>query len=272
MKIKKHVVCLIGLLLSLNSFPMINGGLIFSGHDTLDIPREKGFDFVTQTACTSYFNNSCILHFDLQFYPPSLKYTIFVQNGYSINKGKINLDSIKTAPNDSLFVGMLEVDSIPPDSLSSRIGNVYILKTGTDPRPVWNQPFYAKIKILKFIVVDSTQHQIKMVFLWAFNRSGFKDLTTSGLDTFHLDTTVVMPGGNSYAGHIHQNSFLGQSVFKVVGGVFAMPEELVGTGAYLSVYDLRGKKLRMFKAENERVVDIRKTSDRSGIIIIKVDK
>lgn len=158
MKNKRYVIYLIGLMLSLNSFSMTEAGLIFSGLDTLDIPQEKGFDFVTQVACTSYFVSSCVLHFNVVFYSPNLKYTIFVDNGYSINKGKINLDSIKTAPNDSQFTGSLKVDSIPPDSLSSRIGNVYLLKTATDPRPVWNQPFYAKIKIIKFIVIDSASH------------------------------------------------------------------------------------------------------------------
>jgi hypothetical protein len=122
-------------------------GLIFSGLDTINFPNDKGFDFVVGSPCTVQSSSNCVIHFNFIYYPPSYKYMIFVELGYSVNEGKINLDSVKTAPSDSIFWKNTNsrADSIPPDSLSSRIGNVYLLKTATDPRPVWNRPFYAKI-------------------------------------------------------------------------------------------------------------------------------
>jgi hypothetical protein len=258
-----------GLVLAVNSYSRTDAGLIFSGLDTLNIPREKGFDFVTQTACTSYFVNTCILHFDMQYYSPSLKYMIFVQNGYSINKGKMNLDSIKTAPNDSLFIGSLEVDSIPPDSLSSRIGNVYVLKTGTDPRPFYDVPFYAKIKILKFIVLDSAKHDIKMVFLWAYNRSGDPDLHTSGLDTFHLDSTPISRNASNRP---HAGQAATALVFKVATGKFTVPVALQGSNAFLGVYDLAGKKIGRVAVGNNRVIDMRQFWAGRGVVVVRVER
>ena len=249
-----------------------NGGLILSGLDTLEIPRDKGFDFVLQNACTSFTGNSCIRHFEFFFYDPP--YSITVPVGYTVKMGKLNLDSIKNAPADSIFqknqIGT--VDNITPDSLSSRIGNVYLLKTAADPRPGYGYPLYTKIKIIKFIVVDSAQHQIKMVFLWAYNDAGSPDLHTSGLDTFHLDTPVVVPGDNSYAGNICHNVFLKQSVFKVVGDIFTIPEQLVGSRAYLSVYDLKGKKLGTVKLGNERSLNLKKYTNCDGVVIVKLEK
>jgi hypothetical protein len=163
----------------------------------------------------------------------------------------MNLDSIKLAPADSIFTKQPNGhgDDIPADSLSSRIGNVYLMKTATDPRPAFNNAFYAKMRILKFNVVDSAQHQIKMVFLWAFNISGLPDLTTSGLDTFHLDGTTLDRPNNRLANSVNRVS-TGQHVFKVVGDRFVLPQELVGRVKWLTVWDLRGKRVGRIEVGN----------------------
>jgi hypothetical protein len=105
--------------------------------------------------------------------------------------GKKNLDSIVTAPSDSVFEAApgTHVDSLFPDSLSSYIGNVYVIKTGEDPRDEY--PYYAKIKILDIIVHDLAENKIDMVFLWAANWSGLRDLATTNLDTFDLGSGVT---------------------------------------------------------------------------------
>jgi hypothetical protein len=259
------------LICCINSFGLENGVLIFSGLDTLHLPIDKGFDFVTSTVCTVYSSSNCILHFDFQYYPPSYKYMIFVSLGYAVNAGKVNLDSIKTAPTDSVFWKNTNsrADSIPPDSLSSRIGNVYVIKTGTDPRPVWNQPFYAKIKIIKFIVIDSASHQIKMVFLWTFNRSGYRDLTTAGLDTFHLDSTPVSANGSRLPRASLSSS---AAVFKVVTGKFTVPASLAGTSAFLAIYNLAGKKLGRVAVGNNRVIDLRQFGVGRGVVVVRVER
>lgn len=174
-------------------------GLIQSGVDTIQLPREWGFDFVTATQCTipSATYRDCVHHFVFTWNAGG-DYRFFIgwyQRGFGLNLGKINLDSIKTAPPDSIIQrqGGYTMDSIPPNGLASRIGNVYVMKTGTDPRPFWNVPFYAKIKILKFITHDTATHNIDMVFLWACQPQGTPELTTTGLDTFRLGPVSASP-------------------------------------------------------------------------------
>jgi hypothetical protein len=269
MKNRFWVICLMGMVMEGSGMGKTEGGLILRGLDTLDIPREKGFDFVKQTACTSYFVNTCVLNFDEQFYPPSLKYVIFVQNGYSINKGKMNLDSIKQAPADSLFTGSLYVDSIPPDSLSSRIGNVYLLKTAPDPRPGYNYSLFAKIRIIKFIVIDSAQHQIKMIFLWGYNDSGIRDLTTKGLDTFHLDGTSALPSNLPPTSPANLSS-VNKQFFMTTTSKFTLPQSLPGAYTFVTVYDLAGKMLGRAVADKNRVVDLRQFAQGKGVLVIRM--
>ncbi len=226
------------------------GGLILNGIDTINVPLQNGFDFVTQTSCTTFANEapySCYNHFYLLVNENRKHFDFLVSNGYSIKLGKINLDSIKNAPADSVFYqNFLTIDSISFDSLPSRIGNVYLLKTSPDPRPSFKYPIYAKIKLLKFIVTDSTKHEIQMVFLWTYNRSGYPDLTSSSVDTFHLEPPTINRPENQIARSLNRvgNS---QFVFKVVGDRFVVPKDLVGKFKAISVFNFQGKRLGELK-------------------------
>jgi hypothetical protein len=192
--------------------------------------------------------------------------------GYGMKMGKMNLDSIKTAPPDSIFyLNDGKIDVIHPDSLSSRIGNVYIIKTGTDPRPAWTGTYYAKIKILGFKVIDSVKHEIEMRFLWAFQRDQSQNVTTSGLDTFHLSTPVISGNTSSASRKYGNNS---QPVFKVVGDRFVVPKEFLGSGAFLSIYNLAGKRLgRVAVGNGQGVVDIRSLEGiAKSVVVVRVEQ
>jgi hypothetical protein len=270
-----------GLVMAGSGLAKTGAGLIFSGLDTLWSSRFPGFDFVTQTACTTFSGYSgCYSHFyfintryTTWYYEVGINIRAGIASEYSMKMGKMNLDSVKSAPPDSILYKnpLGKIDSIPPDSLSSRIGNVYILKTATDPRPASNRPFYAKIKILKFIVIDSAQHSIKMVFLWTYNKSGYPDLTTSGLDTFHLDNTPTLTHDNSLSA-THANRSLTSAVFKVATGKFTMPLALQGSNSFLAVYDLSGKQLGRVGAGNSRVIDLRQFGTGRGVVVVRVER
>jgi hypothetical protein len=259
------------------------GGLILSGLDTLSTKNQKGFDFVTQTCCTTSINTApyaCVDHFLINVYLSVNNYLLSLwpdnQNGpaYCINMGKMNFDSIKAAPADSIFTKQPNGhgDDIPVDSISSRIGNLYLMKTATDPRPIYDNPFYAKVRILKFVVLDSAQHQIKMVFLWAYNLSGLPDLTTSGLDTFHLDGTTLNQPNNRLANSMNRAN-AGQCVFKVVGDRFVLPQELVGKVKWLTVWDLRGKRVARIEVGNSNSnLELPKDLKGKGIFVVKLER
>jgi hypothetical protein len=187
--------------------------------------------------------------------------------------GKINLDSVKFAPPDSILyqepIG--KIDSIPPDSLSSRIGNVYVFKTGTDPRPAWNMPFYAKIKILNLIVVDSASHSVKMAFLWAYNNSGTTDLRTSGLDTFHLDTVPTAIRSSTLASPRNSNLANPQNIFKVAGDFFNVPANLIGLKSHASVFDLSGRKLAEIPLGTSKILDLRRYGFSKGVLLVRIE-
>ncbi|HUI91420.1 MAG TPA: hypothetical protein VLX68_04140 [Chitinivibrionales bacterium] len=268
---------MMGLVMAGNGVAKTEGGLILSGLDTISTPKQTGFDFVTQTCCTTSINIApykCVNHFLINAYLAT-KYLLSLwpdnQNGpaYCINMDKMNLDSIKAAPSDSIFYLQPNGhgDDIPVDSLSSRIGNVYLMKTAPDPRDGY--PYYAKIKIIKFIVVDSAQHQIKMVFLWAANITGYHDLTTSGLDTFHLDGTPTLTQDNSLSA-TSANRPLTPAVFKVATGKFFIPLALQSPGAFLSIYDLSGKQLARVSAGTGRVIDLRQFGAGRGVFVVRV--
>jgi hypothetical protein len=87
--------------------------------------------------------------------------------------------------------GFYRVFRIPPDSLEDYIGTVYVIKTGEDPRD--ERPYYAKLKIMDFNLIDAANHEVEMVFLWAVNLSGTTDLRTANLDTFNLTTDTRRP-------------------------------------------------------------------------------
>jgi hypothetical protein len=276
---QKHLIAVLSILFALPLAAKQDGGLILSGLDTLynDI-HNFGFDFVLQRPCTSSTDNQCNTHFTFGWGSTRFNDSFvawLLGQGLVLDLGKLNLDSIKSAPPDSVMKADLGLGQpymifkIAPDSLSKCVGNVYILKTATDPRPIWNLPFYAKIRILKFIVVDSASHQIKMVFLWAFNRSGFKDLTTSGLDTFHLDPTIAARNSFRPAPLAHGNK---NFVFKVIGDGFVLPPGLAGKSVVLSVYDLSGKKLGQLSVNNEKVVSLRQFIKNRGVAVVKVER
>jgi hypothetical protein len=254
-----------------------NGGLILSGIDTLiDGPWYCSFDFVLQRPCTSSTDVTCNSHFGFLWDGGYGGYLArLTGQGRMLDRGKLNLDSVKSAPADSVMQRDLGLGQpyiffkIAPDSLSKCIGNVYVLKTGIDLRPVWNRPFYAKIKILKFIVVDSVQHQIKMVFLWAYNNTGTHDLTTSGLDTFHLDPTIA--ARNSF-GPAPLAQGINNAVFKVVGDRFVLPPGLAGKNLALFVYDLSGKKLGQIAVNNEKAINLRQFIKNRGVVVVKVER
>jgi hypothetical protein len=159
----------------------------------------------------------------------------------------MNLDSVSWAPSDSAFKARphpQHVDSLPPDSLSSAIGNVYVIKTGRDPRPIYDYPLYAKIKLLDFTVIDAAAHEVEMVFLWACQLSGSRDIATQGLDTFDLATPVLAegrgvapsprPAAARRAGPVVRLQHNGRRG----AGVVVVRQEAGGVGR---VFDLRGR-------------------------------
>jgi hypothetical protein len=268
----QYFIVLIMFFMISNILGKTDGGLILTGIDTL----RGGFDFVLQRPCTSSSDVGCNAHFAFLWdggYNGHL--ARLTGQGRMLDLGKLNLDSIKSAPADSVMKDDLGLGQpymffkIAPDSLSKCIGNVYLLKTGNDPRPAWNRSVYAKIKIIKFIVLDSAQHQIKMVFLWAFNRSGYPDLTTAGLDTFHLNTPVVAQSPVFTANRISRSAG-GQQVFKVVGDRFVVPAELSGPGIQLVIYDLKGKKVGKVAVGSNRIIDLRVCGSTRGVVVVKI--
>lgn len=111
-----------------------------------------------------------------------------------------------------------------------------------------------------------------MVFLWTFNRSGYRDLTTAGLDTFHLDSVPTIARKPSYAANRISKSGGRQYVFKVVGDRFVVPGELQGTITSISMYNLNGRKLGSINVGNQRVVDLRKFTAVKGVVVVRVER
>ncbi len=248
---KKRVV--IFLILLTAAFYHEPKALILSGVDTLITYKRIGFDFINQKACTTSSNTSdCIKHFYFHPYFDNTiwNYYIGVDFGYGIYMGKVNLDSLKTAPSDLEFQKSPgRADSIPPDSLLSRVGNSYWIKTGVDPRN--NRLYFAKIRIVGFRVIDSASRRVEMRFLYACSPNGSRSIITS-LDTFHFDNTAAQ----ARRGYRGAASLSAGGTFKVVGDRFMVPPELVGSGAVLGVYDLRGKRLGRITVGNRRTIDL----------------
>jgi hypothetical protein len=278
--IKKLYSCafLIATMFSINNVcANEQSGLILSGIDTmLQSGQCNGMDFILGRPCTSSTDNGCNGHFNIGYENPDGFRAWLTGQGLVLDKGKMNLDSIKSAPPDSqmkedLGIGLYRIFCIVPDSLKKCIGNCYILKTPIDPRSIWNRPFYAKFKILELNEIDTTIHSIRMVFLWAFNRSGPHDLTTAGLDTFHLETpTLSQPASNSLMKASHSSA--SQAVFKVSGNNFSLPHKLLGKVKWLSIWDLQGKRLAEIKLnKSNSLIQMPKDLRRNGILIVRAE-
>lgn len=258
-----RAVILLSLIVHINSNAVT---LILSGIDTIHTTNEYGFDFITQQACTTFSFTppyDCSNHFTFYYYSFTKQFALNSAGGYGYQAGKINLDSIKTAPPDSIFDKLsLHIDSLPQDSLRSFIGNCYIIKTGSDPRPAWSGVYYAKIKILNFKVIDSAQHQVDMIFLWVFQRSGSRSIPSSGLDTFHLSTSILSQRNSGISRHTTQNGF------KIIGDRFIVPPYLLGSRTSLGVYDLRGKMLGKIIVGDKRVIDLSWFVKGRGVLVL----
>lgn len=223
-------------------FVILNSGhtqdIKFSDIDTLTTHQKFGFDFIMDRACTTTTSNlpECSNHFYIAVFGDNGNhFDIRVPSGYAVKMGMVNLDSLKIAPPDSIFKKTPgRADSIPIDSLFTRIGHSYFIRTGRD---YYDNAYFAKIRIMGLRFLDSTKFRVEMRFLWFCPLTSSKDLTTSGLDTFEFGTPVIAhkPVTLRKANH--------KSVFKVAGDRFIVPGEYIGSGAYLNVYDLAGKKL-----------------------------
>jgi len=252
----------------------IKAGLIFSGVDTLNSRYWRSyFDFVQGRTCTSevdFESNDFQEHLHFQPDIPEYELVITPPNGLFKDFGKINLDSIKEAPPDSELVddnggGVYRVFEVTPDSLNSLIGTAYIIKTREDPRD--DCPFYVKLKILNFNVIDSINHEVEMAFLWAYQATGGKDLETTGLDTFNIPTAIVSDIKKSA---LQSNKRRIKTVFKVYGNRINIPEHLVGKVRFAEVYDLRGRMLgRVVVGKAERVVDVKGVVGAGAVAVVR---
>lgn len=240
--------------------------LTLSGVDTISYAYEYGFDFINQQACTTSTYTppyDCNNHFRFYYYDMISAYTLSAGTGYGIQAGKVNLDSIYTAPPDSSFKMSPQFDTIPPDSLSAYVGNSYIIKTGVDPRDA--SIYFAKIRIVGFRLIDSATHTVEMRFIWACNVNGSRDIATSGLDTFNFPTSTIHSGTTPKPVAFSTE----QRVFKVVGDKFRIPKELMaGKVNFIEVFDLRGKRLGAVNVKNNEV-KIDKIG--KGVLILKAN-
>jgi len=219
------------------TFPK-SSGIISSGVDTIYYSQYYGFDFYEKKACLSGDRDpSCYCHFKFVHLEYLGGYCILASgSGAGILYGKANLDSIKSGPPDSVWARYQQyADTIPNDSLESIIGNVYLIKSGIDPRDGF--PEYAKIKILNIIFRNKPEYQVDLVFLWAWQMAGTKDLRTSGLDTFHLDSIPTLQGNLAW-GRSMQHS---PQILRVVGDRVRIPQEWLGKAITIKAFDAQGK-------------------------------
>jgi hypothetical protein len=208
---------------------------------------------------------------------------IYVNDGWGFQMGPMNLDSIFSAPSDSIFQadGFDDhIDTIPPDSLSQYIGNVYVIKTGDDPRPL-RSFIYAKLKILDFTVRNLENHEIDMVFLWAANLSAKTDLTTADLDTFSLDyhvdtldvSTALPQQHASPQAYRHLGVNSDGFIATAVNGLICLPAAVLASGRKLTVFDQRGRVLGSVEADVMRargaVFKVKVDGGYSGVVVIR---
>jgi hypothetical protein len=247
------------------------GGLILTGLDSIYTKNQVGFDLNYEISCANAISSSsCFNHFKFLVDAKSVSeynYQLTTPSGFAIRMYKMNLDSVKTAPADSIFSRSFVnyADTIAVDSLASRIGNVYLFRTDVDPRD--GVRYHAKIKILNIAVKDSAKHQVVFKFLYAVQIDGSIDLGTTNLDTFHLGPTSTINSISSLS-----STSIRQSVFKVFGNTFVMPQELVETNAMLTLYDLKGRKLGILETQGQKVVDVRNVAKGNGVVVVRVGK
>jgi hypothetical protein len=253
-------------------------GLVIYGIDTLFINGYLfGFDFVMQRACTSSTDNQCNAHFNIGWSTENFYLAWIMGQGLALDLGKLNLDSIKAAPPDSLMkdnlgLGQLfRIFRIAQDSLQNCLGNCYIIKTAIDPRPAIKVHFYSKFKILKIMVVDSTNHYIKMVLLWAYNSDALHDLTTSGIDTFHLETPTLNQSGRNLLRN-EKYASMNQHAFKVVENDFRLPQAFLGKVKSFSIWNSQGKKLAQIKMDKTNLlIQMPKNLKGKGLFILRAE-
>ncbi len=180
--------------------------------------------------------------------------------------GIINLDSLKAAPPDSIFnKNYVIFDAIPvsPDSIASRVGCSYWIKTGPDPQYL-NTVIYAKIRILSFNVLDSTNHKAQMRFIFACDPNGHTTVSTSNFDTFFRSTSVLSLHATASALKPDRQ------VYTLTGNRLAVPGEFQATGGVATVYSLAGRMLeRVGFKKGAGQIDI-KNNGRVGSVLLLV--
>jgi hypothetical protein len=256
--------------------------LVLKGGDTLTTyPDNKylvgsskvGYDFVNQVACTSYTDyNGCNNHFELeQILSTNARWTYDLSapssgypEGYGVNMGIINLDSLVTAPPDSIFnKNYVTFDAIPVDSVASRVGCSYWIKTGPDPQYT-NRILFAKIRILSFKVLDSANHKAQMRFIYACDINGNSAIATFNFDTFFRSTSVLSLHATASAWKPDRQ------VYTLTGNRLAVPGEFQSTGGVATVYSLAGRMLeRVGFKKGAGQIDI-KNNGRAGSVLLLV--
>jgi|GEM_PF-2997753 hypothetical protein len=251
--------------------------IIFSGVSTMNTNNRLGFDFFHQVACSTIASYSgCYDNFYIYGGGPLTVLETAGNSGYAAKIGQVNLDSMKTAPADSVFaLSPLWIDQIPFDSLPYRVGCSYWIKTSPD-NIEGGQILFAKIRILSFPIMDSIKPETEMTFLYAVTPSGGRSCITSGLDTFHLPyyPTGVLPPGASPGRTAPAFSSSGELVFKVAGNKFILPKELEGAGGYLTVFSLTGRRLERV-AFDGKTREIRLSGagrSANGAVVVRVER
>ncbi len=268
-KIGRQVLLIIVTSVISNAF-----ALTYSGVATINDFNKFGFDFLDQVACTTNGSyKGCYTNFYI--IGSTIATGLVSNNGYGAKMGQVNLDSLKSAPADSIFAkSPSTIDDIPFDSLPFRVGNSYWIKTGPDAEN--NIIYYAKIRILSFPIMDSVKPETAMTFLYALNVAGQPTCVTSGLDTFHLPyyPTGVLPPEASSSHKTAAYFASGQLVFKVVGDRFFLPKDLEGINGYLSVFSLAGRKLERIafdgKARDISLGGVGRSAN--GAVVVRVER
>jgi hypothetical protein len=99
--------------------------------------------------------------------------------------------------------------------------------------------------------------------------TGSRDISTSGLDTFNFPTSTI-PLGTTQKTLAFST---GQRVFKVVGDKFIISQELIGSSAYCSIYNLNGKMVGRIPISNKSKVDLRGIRGvAKGVLVVKVER
>jgi len=235
----KNIIILIFTILAIAVYSIYaknTGGLIYTGIDTIHYSNQYGFDFYAEAVCSTGHPGGCFSHFNFAHLEYLHGYVLLAGDGKSIRYGRYNLDSIKVAPPDSIWAKyQAYADTIPDDSLANTIGDIFLIKSGSDPR--LRSQLYAKIKILNIIFRNKAEFQVDVVFLWACQLNGGKDLGTTGLDTFHLDSIPTIARSGRLKGAISHEP----GVMRIVGNTARIPAEWVGNTGHIKLFDMKGR-------------------------------